>query len=177
MSKNTKVITGVVRLSFPNVFEAKAINGSAEQFSAVIIIPKTDIETIEDINNAIACAEENGRRKYGESFVEASLRKPLRDGDKDGKTDLYKGSLFLNAKNINKPQVVDGKLQIITDKREIYSGVYAKASLYFYPYNKRGNRGIACGLGNIQKVRDGESFGFYCSAASEFSIIDEDMLL
>lgn len=176
MSKNTKVITGLVRLAYPNLFEAKAINGSIEQFSTVIVISKTDLETIDAINKAIKFAEEAGKKKFGESFVEYALKKPLRDGDKEAKLEMYKGSVFLNAKNTNKPQVVDRKLQTITDKKEIYSGVYAKASLYFYPYNKRGNRGIACGLGNIQKIKDGESFGLYCSAASEFTIIDEEML-
>lgn len=176
MSKNTKVITGLCRLSYPNLFEAKAINGSIEQFSTVIIIPKTDIETIEAINKAINSAEEAGKKKFGESFGEYALKKPLRDGDRETKTEMYKGSIFLNAKNTNKPQIVDRLLQPITDKKEIYSGVYAKASLYFYPYNKRGNRGIACGLGNIQKVKDGESFGLYCSAASEFTVIDDEIL-
>ena len=40
-----------------------------------------------------------------------------------------------------------------------------------------GNRGVACGLGNIQKVRDGEPLGGKSSAADDFTTdLDDDFL-
>ena len=42
---NTKVVTGVVRLSYANVWEPKSINGGAEKYSVSLIIPKSDKKT------------------------------------------------------------------------------------------------------------------------------------
>ena len=50
-------------------------------------------------------------------------------------------------------------------------------SINFYAFNSNGNRSIACGLGNIQKVRDGEPLGGRSSAADDFSTdFDDDFL-
>lgn len=38
-------------------------------------------------------------------------------------------------------------------------GVYGRASINFYAFNSNGNKGIACGLNNLQKIRDGEPLG------------------
>ena len=60
----------------------------------------------------------------------------------------------------------------ILDRAEVYSGCYARVSLSFYAFNTNGNRGIACGLGNIQKTRDGESLGDgRVSAESDFGAV------
>ena len=44
-------------------------------------------------------------------------------------------------------------------------------------FNSNGNKGIACGLGNIQKIRDGESLGGKTTAADDFgAVVDDDFL-
>ena len=47
----------------------------------------------------------------------------------------------------------------------------------FYGYNSNGNRGIAAGLGNIQKLKDGESLGGRSNAADDFQTEEEDDFL
>ena len=42
----TKVVTGVVRLSYTNIWEPKSINGGAEKYSVSVIIPKSDTKTL-----------------------------------------------------------------------------------------------------------------------------------
>ena len=60
---------------------------------------------------------------------------------------------------------------------EVYSGVYGRASITFYAFNSSGNKGIACGLNNLQKVRDGQPLGGKASAESDFATDeDEDFL-
>ena len=50
-NKNTtKVVTGVVRLSYANVWEPVSINGGTPKYSVSLIIPKSDTKTIEAIN-------------------------------------------------------------------------------------------------------------------------------
>ena len=60
---------------------------------------------------------------------------------------------------------------------EVYSGVYGRASITFYAFNNSGNRGIACGLNNLQKIRDGEPLGGKASAESDFATDEDDDFL
>ena len=167
----TKVITGVVRLSYANVWEPKSINGGTEKFSVSMIIPKSDTKTINAINAAVDAAIEEGRGKFGGKIPNrAVLKLPLRDGDIDRPDDeAYADSYFVNANSNSAPEIVDKALNPIMSRSEVYSGVYARVSVNFYAFNSNGNRGIACGLGNIQKARDGEPLGGKTSAADDFS--------
>ena len=50
-------------------------------------------------------------------------------------------------------------------------------SLSFYAYNSNGNKGVACGLGNIQKLADGEHLGGKTNASADFgSTSSEDFI-
>ena len=67
--------------------------------------------------------------------------------------------------------------QTVMSRSEVYSGVYGRASITFYAFNSSGNKGIACGLNNLQKIRDGEPLGGKASAESDFNTDeDEDFL-
>lgn len=178
-NKNTtKVVTGIVRLSYANVWEPASINGSNPKYSVSLIIPKSDTKTINAINAAIDAAIREGTPKFGgKTPNKAALKLPLRDGDLERDDEAYKGSYFVNANSTTAPQIVDRAVQPILERNEVYSGCYARVSLNFYAFNSNGNRGIACGLGNIQKVRDGEPLGGKSSAADDFSTdVDEDFL-
>lgn len=175
----TKVITGIVRLSYANVHEPKSINGGAEKFSVSLIIPKSDAKTIAAINAAVDAAIEEGRGKFGGKIPNrAVLKLPLRDGDIDRPDDeAYADSYFVNANSNSAPEIVDKALNPIMSRSEVYSGVYARVSVNFYAFNSNGNRGIACGLGNIQKIRDGEPLGGKTSAADDFTSDDSEDFL
>lgn len=167
----TKVVTGVVRLSYANVWEPKSINGGAEKYSVSLIIPKSDTKTLTAIQKAIDAAIEEGRSKFGGKIPNKSaLKLPLRDGDIDRPDDeAYANCYFVNANSSTAPEIVDKARDPILNRSEVYSGVYARVSINFYAFNSNGNRGIACGLGNIQKVRDGEPLGGKTSAADDFA--------
>ncbi len=125
-SKNpTKVITGIVRLSYANVWEPKSINGGAEKYSVSLIIPKTDTKTIAAINVAVDAAIEEGKGKFGGKVPnKAALKLPLRDGDIDRPDDeAYADSYFINANSNTAPQLVNSQVEPILDRSEIYSGV------------------------------------------------------
>jgi len=175
----TKVITGIVRLSYANVWEPKSINGGAEKFSVSLIIPKSDVKTLSAINGAIDAAIEEGKGKFGGKVPnKAAIKLPLRDGDIDRPDDeAYANCFFINANSNTAPQVVDKNVNPILDRSEVYSGIYARVSINFYAFNSNGNKGIACGLGNIQKIREGEPLGGRTNAADDFSTdVDDDFL-
>ena len=167
----TKVVTSVVRLSYANVWEPKSINGGAEKYSVSLIIPKSDTKTLTAIQKAIDVAIEEGRGKFGGKIPNKSaLKLPLRDGDIDRPDDeAYANCYFVNANSSTAPEIVDKARDPILNRSEVYSGVYARVSINFYAFNSNGNRGIACGLGNVQKVRDGEPLGGKTSAADDFA--------
>lgn len=167
---DTRIVTGEVRLSYANVWEPKSIQGSKPKYSVSLIIPKSDQATLTAINRAIDSAIEAGIAKFGgKKPNKAALKLPLRDGDVERDDEAYAGCMFLNANSLNAPQVVDEAVAPILDRAEVYSGCYARVSLSFYAFNTNGNKGIACGLGNIQKTRDGEPLGGgHVSAADDF---------
>jgi hypothetical protein len=106
------------------------------------------------------------------------LKTPLRDGDVERPDDeAYKNAYFVNANATSAPGVVDADLNPIITRSEVYSGVYGRASITFYAFNSSGNKGIACGLNNLQKIRDGEPLGGKASAESDFATDDDEDFL
>ena len=104
-----------------------------------------------------------------------SLRLP-RNGDLERDDEAYKGAYFVNANSATAPGIVDADRQPILDTSEVYSGVYGRASINFYAFNSNGNKGIACGLNNLQKIRDGEPLGGKSRPEDDFADEDEDFL-
>ena len=174
-----KVITGPdTRWSYANIWEAKSINGGTPKFSVSLIIPKSDTKTVAKVKAAIEAAYIEGEAKLkgnGKSVPTfAAIKMPLRDGDIERPDDLaYVNAYFINANATSAPGIVDADRNPILTRSEVYSGVYGRASISFYAFNSNGNKGIACGLNNLQKVRDGEPLGGKNSAESDFTT-DED---
>lgn len=177
MSKPTEVMTGKVRLSYANLLKPKAQEeGKTPKYSVLLLIPKSDTKTVTAIKQAIEAAKEEGKASWG-GKVPPGLKIPLRDGDTERDSPEYVGHWFINASSIRAPKIVDAKVDPIIDPNEIYSGMYAKVILNFYPYVQSGNRGVAAGLGNIQKVADGEPLGGSSARPeNQFSAITEDFL-
>ena len=178
----TKVITGPeTRWSYCNAWEPKAINGGTPKYSVSLIIPKSDTKTIEKVRAAIQAAYEEGASKLkgsGKSVPALSvLKTPLRDGDTERPDDeAYANAYFINANSAAAPGIVDADRQPIIDHSEVYSGVYGRASINFYAFNSNGNKGIACGLNNLQKIKDGEPLGGKSRAEDDFDDEDDDFL-
>ena len=178
----TKVITGVkTRWSYANVWEPKSINGGTPKYSVSLIIPKSDTATVGKIKDAIKAAYEEGQSKLkgNSKSVPAlsALKTPLRDGDAERPDDeAYKDSYFINANSATAPGIVDADRQPIMERSEVYSGVYGRASINLYAFNSNGNKGIACGLNNLQKISDGEPLGGKTRAEDDFADEDEDFL-
>lgn len=187
MSKNyknpTKVITGPkTRWSYANVWDPKSINGGTPKYSVSLIIPKSDVATVKKIEAAIQAAYEEGESKLkGNSKSVPSLKvlkTPLRDGDLERPDDAaYADSYFINANSASAPGIVDADRQPILERSEVYSGVYGRASINFYAFNSNGNKGIACGLNNLQKIADGEPLGGKSRAEDDFADDEDDDFL
>lgn len=171
--QNTKVIVPC-RLSYAHIWEPDSVNGSEPKYSVSCIIDKDDKDTISKIQKAIELAKEEGKGKWG-GKIPANLKTPLRDGDIDRPEDeAYAGCMFLNANSRQAPQVVDKKVQPVLDQSEVYSGCYGRVSVTFYAYNSNGNKGVAAGLGNVQKLKEGEPLGSRVNAKDEFDAVEAE---
>lgn len=172
----TKVIVPC-RFSYLHCWEANAVDGGEPKYSVSAIIPKSDMEIIKKIKAAIEQAKKDSLSKWG-GKIPANLKLPLRDGDIDRPEDeAYANSYFFNANSRQAPQVVDKNVQPILDQSEVYSGCYGRISVNFYGFNNNGNRGIAAGLGNIQKLKDGEPLGGRTNAEDDFEAVEEEDFL
>ena len=177
MTNKTVSLTKVVipcRLSFANIWEPRSINGGETKYSVSCIIPKNDKTTLQKIQSAIEKAVEEARGKKWGGKVPPDLKLPVHDGDSDRPDDEnYADCIYLNASSKDAPQIVDRKVRPIRDPMECRSGDYANVSVNFYGYDAEGRRGIAAGLGNIQKVCDGERLTGHANAANDFEALEE----
>lgn len=172
--KGTKVVTGEVRLSYAHIWEPSAIEGNEPKYSVSVIVSKNDKETLRAIKEAVEEAKEAGKGKWN-GKIPPVLKTPLRDGDVERPDDeAYAGCYFFNASSKNKPGVVDENVQPILDQSEVYSGCYARVAVNFYAYNANGNKGVAAGLGNIQKIKDGDSLGGVTRAEDDFEAVEHE---
>lgn len=193
-----------VRFAFEHVFTPTTPKGSVEpKYSVCILIPKTDTTLVKTINDAInevsieAVADTkkvnftqtlvNKQSEVIEqkkqmaltnpalaSSIKLPLNAPLKDGDIDQDREEFKGHYYINCKSKDAPQVVDINGHFL-DPKDFYSGCYGHISINFYAYDHvSGSIGVACGLNNIQKTRDGESFTGGSTAASDFGAPQTD---
>ena len=181
MKNPTKVVTGRHTVfSYLNVNEPKTpMGGGTPKYSVSLIIPKSDTMTIAKVKAAIRAAYEEGqsRLKGSSKTVPAleDIKTPLRDGDRERKGDeAYADSYFINANSTTKPGVVDADCQPILETSELYSGIIGRASINFYAFNSNGNRGIAAGLNNLQKLADGTPLGGHSRPEDDFADLDDD---
>lgn len=170
--------TGVVRLSYVNLFKPYARNATQEaKYSTTILVPKTDFATKQAIDLAIEAAKRTGVAEKFQGFLPPILAVPVHDGDGGRPSDGMpfgeecKGHWVLTASSKKPIEVVGVNRQPIINQSEIYSGVYAYVSITLAPYNNEGKKGIGSYLNAVMKAKDGEPLGGGVSAAKAFANI------
>ena len=173
----SKVITGKVRFSYVALLNPRNdLNGNSK-YSVTALLPKSDIQTKQAIDAAIAQAIEEGRNGKWNGVVPPVVPTPIHDGDGvrlDGSPfgDECKGCwVFTASTNADptkpRPEIVGPDLQPIMSATEVYSGMYGRLSVNFAPYFSAGKKGIGCYLNNVQKLEDGEPLAGTKASASE----------
>lgn len=172
--KPTQVITNEVRISYEHLLKPHANQPGAEpKYSVTLLIPKSDVATKQRIDAAIQAAIQDGINSKWNGTRPAQPAIPIYDGDglrPNGEPfgEECKGHWVMTASSKQQPEVVDTNLNPIINPTEIYSGMYARVSINFFAYNAAGKKGIGCGLGPVQKTRDGEPLGGRITAAEAF---------
>ena len=126
------------------------------------------------VQSAINAATEKGKSTKFGGKVPPKLALPLHDGDEERPDDeAFAGMWYFNASSQSRPGVrvrgANGSIYEPLDTEEFYSGCYGAADINFYPYEFSGKKGIAAGLNNVIKTKDGERFGGKTNADSAFA--------
>lgn len=178
MNELTNVTTGEVRLSYVHLFKPyAAVQGQEEKYSVTVLVPKTDVNTMNRINAAIEAAKQKGIAEKWNGQCPPIVPTPVYDGDGVRPSDGMefgpecKGHWVFTAgaKADYPPEVVDSQGNPIINQSEIYSGMYGKVNVNFYPYSYGGKKGVGCGygLGPVMKTRDGEALGGSAPTAAQ----------
>lgn len=163
----TRCKTPVFRASYAFVHEPRETPNGEMKYQLCMIFNKDDVKLLKPVAQAIvnACA---GRFGNDISKWPKNLKCPLRDGDEERDNAEYENTFFLNGGNKNKPGIVDRNVQPIQSEEEFYSGCYARASLSFYGYDVKGNKGVGTGLNNLMFWEDGERLDGSVKAEDDF---------
>ena len=175
-NKPTTVTTGEVRISYEHLLRphANSTQPNAElKYSATLLIPKHDTATRQRIDAAIQAAIAEGTANKWGGVAPPQIPMPIHDGDGVKQSGEpfgaeCRGHWVMSASSKNQQEIVNMSLQPILNATEIYSGMYARVSVNFFAYNQNGKKGIGCGLGPVQKTRDGEPLGGGVSAEEAF---------
>lgn len=172
----TNITTGEVRLSYAHLFKPHAVmTGQEEKYSVTVLVPKTDVDTMNRINTAIEAAKQRGIAEKWSGQCPPIVATPVYDGDGVRPSDGMefgpecKGHWVFtaSAKADYPPEVVDSQGNPIINQSEVYSGMYGKVNVTFFPYSYGGKKGIGCGLGPVMKSRDGETLGGSAPTAAQ----------
>ena len=163
-----------VRLSYPQLFTAKAMEGSKPKFSAVFLMQKKEHAGL------IKRLEQMIERAMLDKFKKKVTLKNvcLHDGnDKEDKAGYGDEVMYLTAKSDTRPAVVDQKVVTVTEEDgKVYAGCYVNATVEIFAYeHPTGGKGVSAQLRAVQFVRDGESFGAGpVNASDEFEPVATD---
>jgi len=163
-----KILTPEFRVSFPHLFKKATFEGKETAYEITMLFPKgADLSELKKaVDDAVAANWDEDERD--------GLKLPFHEqgvGKHKDSLGHVKGALFAKARTQNKPGVVDGKLNDITeDSDEIYGGAYARATVNVYTYKG----GVSLGLLNVQKTRDAERFGNKTAAKDDFGAVEDD---
>lgn len=167
-----------VRISFPNIFEPKASENGALQFSAAFLFAP-DHKGIKGLDEII---DQVGKAKWGAKWD--TVKKELKAGDRllthngDSKASLagYEGQIFFNAYNSVRPLVIDrDKSPLTKQDGKPYSGCDVNVIIDVWAQENSYGKRINAQLQGVQFVRDNVAFsgGGTSADASDFEEIAE----
>jgi hypothetical protein len=157
-----KIKLNAVRLSFPQLFEAKTVNGEGKPaFSAAFLISPKDPQ-IAMINTAIStvAAEKWGAKADAIlKTIRAADKTCLHSGDLKANYDGFEGMMYISARNPLKPSVVDtNRSPLVAEDGRPYAGCYVNAVLELWTQDNNYGKRVNATLMGVQFYKDGESF-------------------
>ena len=160
-----------VRLAFPQLWEAKTVNGEGKpSFSAALLIDPMDPQ-IAEINKAITATAGATWGQKAEAILKqmrAADKVCLHDGDLKSTYDGFAGMFYISARSYTRPSVFDrDKTPLLEADGKPYAGCYVNAVLELWAQDNNYGKRINASLSGIQFDSDGDSFTGGGSASEE----------
>jgi len=166
------VITGDVRLAFPSVFKKRPRPGDdgKESYQCTLLFPPDyDLTPLKKAMKAAVI------KKFGDKPVKlAPDRIGLRDATEKDWDGFDEGWHYVSINVDDKPVVVDRRNAPVTDESLVYGGMWVRAYLAAFAYDKGGKKGVGFALNALQLVRDGERFDGRLSVEEAFEALEDD---
>jgi hypothetical protein len=146
-----------VRLSFPELFQAKSVNNSEPRFGASFLLDKqanaTEIESIKTGMKAVA------EEKWGAN-IPKGVKKCLHEGAEKEYDGYSADNMFISATNKKRPTVVDYDMSPLTaEDGRPYGGCYVNAVVRLWAQDNQFGKRINAQLQGVQFAKHGEAFG------------------
>lgn len=157
-----KVKLNNVRLAFPQLFEAKTVNGEGKAAYSASFLLAPDHPAVAELKKAMM---DVAKEKWGEKWEEvvkslkASDKLALHDGDAKSQYQGFAGNLYISARNEQKPTVIDANKSPLTasDGRP-YGGCYVNALVDVWAQSNNYGKRINASLMGVQFAGDGDRF-------------------
>jgi len=180
MAEIQRYVTPPFRVSFPSLFEAESYDGGPPKFglSAVWTPSKFSDSDKKRWKAMLGAMDAECRSRFKKSMKDlpANYKIGIRDGAEKADLEGYgEGTKFANITTKMRPGVIDAQKNILSAEEgntdEIYPGCYCRATVTVYSYDNKG-KGVALGLMNVQKIKDGGRLDSRTDAAKDF---DDDI--
>jgi hypothetical protein len=171
----TQVVLRNVRLSFPDLFEAKQFQGQGPFSYRASFLMEPDSDNKKKLDAAI---KEVAVAKWA-AKADGLLAGILPNGQKcclvDGNTKTYNGyagNFALSStrdQTAGKPKVVDRNksVELTAADGKLYGGCYVNAVVDIWAQDNQFGKAIRATLVTVQFVKDGESFGGAVPASAD----------
>lgn len=175
----SKLILKNVRLAFPDLFVAKAVNaGDTPRFGAQLIVEKGSANeaAIDAAITEVANAKWGAKADDNLKILKAKAKICFLDGDLKSEYQGFAGNMSLSAGNTVRPTVVGRDRAPLTEADGIvYSGCYVNAIVEIWAQENTHGKRINCSLRGIQFSHDGEAFsGGGVASADEFEELTDN---
>lgn len=157
-----KIKISNVRLAFPQLFDAKTVNGEGKPaFSAALLLSRADAQ----VKAVHAAIDTVAKEKWGVKApdilkqMKAGDKTALHDGDLKSSFDGFAGNLYISARNPLRPLVIGtDKAPLVASSGKPYAGCYVNASIELWAQDNQFGKRVNATLMGVQFLRDGESF-------------------
>ncbi len=173
-----KVKLSNVRLAFPQLFEAKTVNGEGKPaFSASFLLEPThpDIKVINAAIEQVAYEKWGAKANAVLQTARAADKVCIHNGDAKAEYAGYEGNFYVSTRNATRPLVIDkDRTPLAPQDGKPYAGCYVNASIDVWAQDNNYGKRVNASLAGVQFLRDGDAFtGGGPASVDEFDDLGE----
>jgi hypothetical protein len=131
------------------------------------------------VNKALS-DEAQARFKKPLKDLPANIKRGIRNGnEKEGMEGYGEGKFFTSLTTKMRPGIVDVDRETVIHPDEdnmdlVYPGAFFRATVVAYSYDMGGGKGVALGLMNLMKVKDGDRLDSRTTANDDFADFEDE---